>query len=53
MKRVEESTKTQSLAWPIGIAVGLAIVVAVNIGFVIVAVGGADPIASAYEAGER
>ena len=43
----------QRLAWPIGIALWLAVVVAVNVGFIVVAVGGADPVASAYEAGER
>ena len=37
----------------IGIALWLAVVVAVNIGFVVVAVSDADPIASSYEAGER
>ena len=43
----------RKLVWPIGIALWLAVVVAVNIGFVVVAMSDADPIASSYEAGER
>ncbi len=41
------------MVWPIAITVGLLIVVAVNVVFVVVAVGGADPVAESYEAGER
>jgi hypothetical protein len=39
--------------WPIGITVWLLIVVLVNIAFIVIAVGGADPVAESYEAGER
>lgn len=41
------------LVWPIAITVGLLIVVAVNVVFVVIAVGGADPVVESYEAGER
>jgi hypothetical protein len=40
-------------AWPVAIVIGLLVVVAVNIAFIVVAVGGADPVAESYEAGER
>jgi hypothetical protein len=39
--------------WPIGITLGLLIVVAVNVAFVVVAVSGADPVAESYQTGER
>ncbi len=34
--------------WPAGIVVGLLIVVLVNVGFIIVAVGGADEVVESY-----
>lgn len=39
--------------WPIGITIALLIVVAVNIGFIFVAVSGADDVAESYESGHR
>ena len=39
--------------WPIGIAVALAIVVLVNIAFIVIAVDGSDEVDAAYVAGER
>ncbi len=39
--------------WPLAITISELIVVAVNIVFIVVAVGGADPVAESYEAGER
>ena len=39
--------------WPIGITVALLAVVAVNVAFIFVAVGGADEVVESYEAGER
>jgi hypothetical protein len=39
--------------WPIGITLALLVVVAVNVGFIVVAVGGADEVAESYESGER
>lgn len=54
MKVIEvDGAKARGLVWPIGIAIWLALVVAVNIGFIVIAVTGADPVASSYEAGER
>lgn len=54
MKTVEvDGTRWSHRVWPIGITVGLLIVVAVNIAFIVLAVGGADPVAESYEAGER
>ena len=39
--------------WPIAMAVGLLIVIAVNLVLVIVAIGGADPVAESYESRDR
>lgn len=39
--------------WPIAITLGLLTVVVVNIVFIVVAVGGADPVVESYESGER
>ncbi len=38
--------------WPIAITLGLLTVVVVNIVFIVVAVGGADPVVESYESGE-
>jgi len=48
-----DSTRWSHRVWPIGITIGLLIVVAVNVVFIVVAVGGADAVAESYEAGER
>lgn len=39
--------------WPIGITIGLLLVVAVNLAFIAVAIDGADEVAESYTAGER
>ena len=53
----ETSGKTlvlkRDMAWPVGLAVALAVVVLVNMVFIWVAVTGADPVAPSYVAGER
>ena len=48
-----DSTRWSQRVWPIGITIALLIVVAVNVTFIVVAVGGADEVAESYEAGER
>jgi hypothetical protein len=49
----KESSWWSDHVWPIGITIGLLCVVAVNVVFIVLAVGGADEVAEAYEAGER
>lgn len=39
--------------WPLAIVISLLVVVVVNVAFIVLAVGGADPVAESYEAGER
>lgn len=34
--------------WPVGIVVGLLLVILVNVGFIMVAVGGADEVVESY-----
>jgi hypothetical protein len=54
MKTVEIDAKWWSdHVWPIGITLALLVVVAVNVAFVAIAVGGADEVAESYETGER
>ncbi len=48
-----DPSRWSGAVWPLAITIGLLIVVAVNIAFIVVAVGGADPVAESYEAGER
>jgi len=48
-----EASWWSARAWPIAITIGLLVVVVVNIGFIVVAFGDADPVAESYEAGER
>lgn len=45
--------RRHALVWPVAITAGLLLVVVVNVVFVVFAVGGADPVAESYEAGER
>lgn len=52
-RTVRKSSWWSDHVWPIGITVGLLFVVAVNVVFIVLAVGGADEVAEAYEAGER
>jgi len=44
---------TRDHVWPIGITIALLIVVAVNIAFIVIAVGGQDEVAPSYVEGER
>lgn len=44
---------TSGSRWPLAIALGLLVVVLVNVGFVVVAVGGADDIVESYVTEER
>lgn len=54
MKTLEIDTRWWSdHVWPIGITLAMLVVVAVNVAFIVIAVGGADPVAESYEAGER
>jgi hypothetical protein len=54
MKTVEIDAKWWSdHVWPIGITLALLVVVAVNVAFIAIAVGGADEVAESYESGER
>lgn len=46
-------TLSRDLAWPVGLALALTVVVLVNLAFIWVAVRGADPVAPSYVAGER
>ncbi len=39
--------------WPVGIALGLFLVIAVNVGFIVVAVSGADEVVESYNTEER
>ena len=39
--------------WPVGIIVALLVVVAVNVGFIVVAVQGADEVVESYHTEER
>lgn len=40
-------------AWALGLGVGFAVMVAVNIGFLVVAVQNADPVVPSYESEDR
>ena len=51
--QANESSWWSDHVWPIGITLALLLVVAVNVAFIVIAVGGADEIAESYEAGER
>lgn len=54
MKTVDSpGVRRSGKAWPIGITIGLVIVVLVNLAFIVIAVRGADPVAESYETGER
>ncbi|MBT3326962.1 MAG: hypothetical protein HN396_12030 [Gemmatimonadales bacterium] len=44
---------TRDHVWPVGITVGLLLVVAVNVVFIVLAVSGQDEVESSYVAGER
>jgi hypothetical protein len=39
--------------WPLAIVIGLLIMVAVNVGFMLVAIGGSDEIVPSYHLEER
>jgi hypothetical protein len=43
-----DQARLDSLRWPIGIALALLIVIAVNVAFVYIAVRGADEVAPSY-----
>lgn len=45
--------QSRGLEWPIGIAVGLLVVVLVNVGFIVVATNHAPIIESSYETADR
>ncbi len=44
---------TRDHVWPVGITIALLIVVAVNIAFIVIAVGGQDEVAESYMEGNR
>ncbi len=46
-------TKASGLEWPIGITVGLMVVVLVNVGFIIIATNNAPIIEASYETADR
>lgn len=46
-------TLSRDHIWPIGITIALLIVIAVNVAFIVIAVGGQDEIAPSYVEGDR
>jgi len=52
MERTQE-VRRSARVWPLAITISLLVVVVVNVAFIVLAVGGADPVAESYEAGER
>ncbi|MDA0313576.1 MAG: hypothetical protein O2992_15900 [Gemmatimonadetes bacterium] len=44
---------TRDHVWPVGITIVLLIVVAVNVVFIVLAVGGQDEVAESYTEGKR
>ena len=44
---------TRDHVWPVAITIALLVVVAVNVVFIVLAVGGQDEVESSYVAGER
>ena len=45
--------RTTDLRWPIAIAIGLTLMVVVNMGFIYVALSDADPVVPSYHLEER
>ena len=39
--------------WPVGIAIALAVVIAINVAFIVIAVRGSDPVVESYSAEAR
>ena len=46
-------TLSRDQLWPVLIAAGLALVIAVNVIFIYIAVSGADEVVPSYESGQR
>lgn len=46
-------TLSRDQLWPMLIAIGLALVIAVNVVFIYIAVSGADEVVPSYDAGQR
>jgi len=50
---LERTHRRTDLKWPIGIAIGLALVILVNFAFIYIAVSGADEVAPSYQSEPR
>jgi hypothetical protein len=48
-----EPTEQNDFRWPVGIIIGLVIVVLVNLAFILIAVSDADDVVSSYSTEER
>ncbi|MCK5650847.1 MAG: hypothetical protein KAJ42_05710 [Gemmatimonadetes bacterium] len=48
-----ETTNQGDFRWPVGIIIGLVIVVLVNLAFIFIAVSDADDVVSSYSTEER
>ena len=53
VRPAKDVTVDESWVWPVAIVTGLLIVIAVNVFFAFVAVGGNDEVLSNYESGDR
>jgi hypothetical protein len=49
----EQSSRGRDLRWPIGIAVGLLLMILVNLAFIFIAVQGADEVVPSYQTEPR
>jgi hypothetical protein len=49
----ERAGRRSSLGWPIGIAVGLLLMILVNLAFIFIAVRGADEVVPSYQTEPR
>jgi hypothetical protein len=50
---LEQPAPRTDLRWPIGIAIGLALVILVNLAFIYIAVSGADDVVPSYQSESR
>jgi hypothetical protein len=53
VQSLERQHRRTDLRWPIGIAIGLALVILVNLAFIYIAVSGADDVAPSYQSEPR
>lgn len=50
---MDRADRDRAWVWPVAIVVGLLLVVVVNVGFIVVAVSGADEVVESYNTEER